>query len=122
MRSLRQRAKFLSGDLNPADAAQAWKSAREIDSKTNSVDHYFTIQRKHEICIVRYTYMAQFSSPLLRCFLPYPEILFLILLGIGFLLELFFIGFAFGEKDGLKNEQPAKCYGKNTESGLGIYH
>ena len=90
--------KFLSGDLNPADAAQAWKSAREIDSKTNSVDHYFTIQRKHEICIVRYTYMAQFSSPLLRRFLPYPEILFFILLGIGFLLELFLLASLFGKK------------------------
>ena len=90
--------KFLSGDLDPADAAQAWKAAQGIDSKTNYVDHYCVIPRKHEICIVRYTYMAQFSSPLLRRFLPYPENLFFILLGIGFLLEFFLLASLFGKK------------------------
>jgi signal transduction histidine kinase len=90
--------KLISGNLNPADAAQVWKSAQGIDSRTNSVDHYFMIPRKHEICIVRYNYMAQFSSPLLRRFLPYPEILFFILLGIGFLLELFLLASLFGKK------------------------
>ena len=90
--------KFLSGDLNPADAAQAWKSARGMGSKTNPADHYSMIPRKHEICIVRYTYMAQFSSPLLRRFLPYPEILFSILLGIGFLLEFFLLASLLGKK------------------------
>ncbi|MGW8115276.1 sensor histidine kinase [Caproicibacterium sp. NSD3] len=89
--------KFLSGDLNPADADQAWKSTQGIDSKTNSINHYFIIPRKNEVCIVRYTYMAQFSSLLLRRFLPYPEILFFILLGIGFLLESFLLASLLGK-------------------------
>lgn len=90
--------KFISGDLNQADAVQAWKSAQGIDRKINYDDHYFMIPRKHEICIVRYTFKAQFSSPLLRRFLPYPEDLFFILLGIGFLLEFFILASLLGKK------------------------
>lgn len=82
----------------PTDATQAWKSTQAKDSRTYSVYHYFLIARKNEVCIVRYTYMAQFSSPLLRRFLPYPEILFFILFGIGFLLEIFLLAALFGKK------------------------
>jgi signal transduction histidine kinase len=90
--------KFLSGNLSATDATQAWKSTQEKESRTYSVYHYFLIPRKNEVCIVRYTYMAQFSSPLLRRFLPYPEILFFILFGVGFLLEIFLLASLFGKK------------------------
>jgi signal transduction histidine kinase len=89
--------KFISGNLNQTDAAQAWESTQGINSKTDYDHHYFMIPRKHEICIVRFTYKAQFSSPLLRRFLPYPEDLFFILLGIGFLLEFFILASLLGK-------------------------
>lgn len=90
--------KFISGNLTADDASQAWKLTQENDSNAYSIYHYFLIPRKNEICIVRYTYMAQFSSPLLRHLLPYPETFFFILFGIGFLLEVFLLASLFGKK------------------------
>lgn len=90
--------KYISGNLTRNDATQAWELTQVKGSNIYLVYHFLSIPRKDEICIVRYTYRAQFRSSLLRRLLPYPEILFFILFGIGFLLESFFFASLFGKK------------------------
>lgn len=90
--------KYISGNLTRKDATQAWELTQVKGSNIYLVYHFLSIARKDEICIVRYTYRAQFRSSLLRRLLPYPEILFFILFGIGFLLESFFFASLFGKK------------------------
>ncbi|GKX31569.1 two-component sensor histidine kinase [Vallitalea longa] len=90
--------KYISGNFPGNEATQVWNFTQVKGSKIYLNYHYLSIPRKDEICIVRYTYRAQFSSSLLRRLLPYPEILFFILFGIGFLLESFFFASLFGKK------------------------
>ncbi len=90
--------RFVEGTLSKKDAATAWKL-----TQTQGLDHYFTyyysvIPRKNEICIVRYSLIAQFNSPVLRRFLPPPEIFFYLIFGVGFLLEIFLLASSFGKK------------------------
>lgn len=90
--------KLLSGDLSATDAAQAWKITQEEKSNQYLSSYYLSIPRKNEICIVRYAFMAQFSSPILRRYLPPPEPLFFSLFCIEFLLALFLLASLFGKK------------------------
>ena len=89
--------KFLYGNLSTADAAKAWKFGVVKNKKVNGIYHYLPITRKDEVCIVRYTYMEQFRSPLLRQFLPYPVTFFFILFVIGFILDIFLLASLFGK-------------------------
>ncbi len=92
------RGKFLSGNLSAADAARAWKITQEEKENQYLNFFYLSIPRKNQICIVRYTYMMQFSSPILRRYLPRPEPLFFYLFCISFLLEIFLLASLFGKK------------------------
>lgn len=89
--------KFLSGNLNKTDAAKAWQFAIVKNNKVNYIYHYLPIPHKNEICIVRYTYLEQFRSPLLRRFLSYPIIFFFILCVVGFLLDALLMSSLFGK-------------------------
>lgn len=92
------RGRLLSGDLSAADAARAWKVTQEEKGNQYLGSYYLSIPRKNEICIVRYAFIAQFSSPILRRYLPPPEPFFFSLFCIEFLLELFLLASLFGKK------------------------
>lgn len=89
--------RLLYGNLSTADAAEAWKFGVVKNGEINKIYHYLPITRKDDVCIVRYTYMEQFRSPLLRRFLPYPVIFFFILFVVGFIFNVFLLASLFGK-------------------------
>ncbi|KLU64098.1 sensor protein SphS [Desulfosporosinus acididurans] len=93
-----RQGRFVSGNFNKKDAAMAWDLTQKQGRDRDFIYYYLPIPRRNEICIVRYTLLAQFSSPVLRQFLPSPEILFELVLGLGFLLEVFLLASSFGRK------------------------
>ena len=90
--------RLLSGNLSKEDAATAWNVTQVQGYRQNSRYFYLSIPRKNEICIVRYMLLMQFSSPLLRSFLPPYELLTYPIFGILFLLEVFLLASFFGKK------------------------
>jgi signal transduction histidine kinase len=76
----------IGGNLSKEDAALAWQvvqSGSQSDLRGNS---YQYIERKDEICILRYRLVTQYQSAFFREHLPNPEILCLIIFIVLFLL------------------------------------
>lgn len=88
---------FLYGNFDKEDAAAVWNLTQERGQKQDSKYFYSSIPRQNDVCIVRYTLTMQYGYPLLRRFLPRPEILFFLIFGIGFLAEVFCLSSSFGK-------------------------
>lgn len=89
--------KFLYGNLRMSDAAKAWEFGIVKKGKVNYIYHYLPIYRKNQICIVRYTYMEQFRSPVLQRILPHPVITFFVLFVAGSIIDVFLLASLFGK-------------------------
>lgn len=90
--------RLLSGNLSAEAAGRAWNSVQGKDGNLDSMYHYSQISRKNEICVIRYSYMVQFRSAVLRHALPYPEQFFSVLLVCSFILEVFLLASFFGRR------------------------
>lgn len=88
---------FLYGNYDEKEARFTWRLTQVQGRKQYSDFFYLSIPRQNEICIVRYTLVMQYSSPILQRFLPAPELLLFILFGIGFLGEVFLLASSFGK-------------------------
>ncbi|HEY5585997.1 MAG TPA: HAMP domain-containing sensor histidine kinase [Ruminiclostridium sp.] len=89
---------MISGNLNLKDAKKAWKLLQQSEKGQDFSYFYLKIPRKNEVYIIRYSIVAQFSSPTLRTFLPNPELLGILLFCFGFLLEVIILAYTFGKK------------------------
>lgn len=88
---------FLYGNFEKKDTAAIWALTQTQGKKQDTHYFYSSIPRQNDICIVRYTLTMQYGSPLLRGFLPRPEILLFSLFGIGFLVEVLCLSSSFGK-------------------------
>lgn len=93
-----QQGEFLSGDLSREDAQTAWEATQTQGINYSSHFYYVTIPRTNEICIIRYTLVTHFRSPLLRTILLPPETFFFLLFIAAFILEVFLLAASFGRK------------------------
>lgn len=86
-----------SGNLKPVEAKKAWALTQEDGSGQDYLDFYVRIARTNDICIVRYTMISQFNSPLLRNILPSPVTFTFLLFIFGFIVEIFLFATSFGK-------------------------
>ena len=92
-----KQGKFISGNLSKAAADAAWKFGIVKKGGINRIYHYLPIYRKNDICIVRYTYIEQFRSPVLQKFLPSPVFSFFVLFVAGSIFDIFLLASLFGK-------------------------
>lgn len=92
-----KQGKLISGNLSKSAANTAWNFSIVKKVKINRIYHYMPIYRKNDICIVRYSYIEQFRSPVLQKFLPYPIASFFILFIAGSILDMFLLASLFGK-------------------------
>lgn len=85
------------GTLGQEDAKKIWQLTQEEKSNQEGTHFFKTIQRDHELCVIRYTYQANFASATLRSHLPKPSTLFACLFVIGTVLIIFLLGSVFGK-------------------------
>lgn len=86
------------GNIGQADAKRIWKLTQEDKSNQEGYQFFKTIQRDNEICVIRYTYQANFASEILREHLPKPFTLIACLFVVGTILIIFLLGSVFGKQ------------------------
>jgi signal transduction histidine kinase len=117
---------FLSGSMTQSEAMAAWdtvQSGRNTSSRSLlytglNVDCYFPIERQNEVCIIQYSSMSQFSSKILREYLPFPEIMLFWILCTAFLIEIIFLSRFYGRKISDKLIPLQNATGKIKEKDL----
>ena len=92
-----KQGKFISGNLGKAAANSAWEFGIVKKGKINRIYHYLPIYRKNDICIVRYTYLERFRSPVLQKLLPSPVVSFFVLFVAGSIFDIFLLASLFGK-------------------------
>lgn len=85
-----------SGSFNLTEADSAWKALKDGQNAAGGSQYYKIIQRKNEICIVKYPIMIQFGLPELRKSGFSPELLLVIIFIILMILEVLLLSTAFG--------------------------
>lgn len=88
--------KLLTGSLNTKDADHA----RELILQGKNRDSYFYTSFRHEgeLWIFRYTLTPQFASPLLRSYLPNPQLVAVLLFILGVLILAAVLAARFGRR------------------------
>lgn len=94
-----QTGKYLDGSLNADQAQAAWNSLSS-GSRGGMGGYYILIPREAhgEILLLKYAIVMQFNSAWLRSLLPNPELLGIILLVGGFLLQIIWWSYLSGRK------------------------
>lgn len=90
--------KFISGNLSTGDAKKAWNAVRDNRKGQGFIYSYLKIQRKSEICIIRYSIGMQFRSPVLRRYFPHPELQITCIFCILFITGVIALSYNFGRK------------------------
>ncbi|CAH1195039.1 Phosphotransferase RcsD [Paenibacillus auburnensis] len=87
---------LLAGNLSRSEAADAWEITQQGD---NQDSHFYTTARRgQEIWIFRYSLTPQYASPLLRSYLPNPQLLGILLFIFGVLLQAALLAALFGRR------------------------
>ncbi|MFJ8459919.1 sensor histidine kinase [Lysinibacillus xylanilyticus] len=73
---------FLAGNLSEKEAFKAWAAMKKEQAQGIS-QFYSFIERENEICILRYYLVPQYSSEILRKYLPNPQLLDILLFIVG---------------------------------------
>ncbi|KMY29642.1 histidine kinase [Lysinibacillus xylanilyticus] len=74
--------KFLAGNLSEQEAFKAWDAMKK--EQAQGINQFYSfIERENEICILRYYLVPQYSSEILRKYLPNPQLLDILLFIIG---------------------------------------
>jgi len=117
---------FLSGSMTESEAMAAWDTVQS-GRKTSSgsllytglnVDCYFPIERQNEVCIIQYSSMSQYSSKIIREYLPSPGIMLFWILCTALLIEIFFLSRFYGRKISDKLIPLQNATGKIREKDL----
>ncbi len=90
-----KKGQFLTGNLSEKEAFKAWKVMKKGEAQGVS-QFYSVIERENEICILRYYLVPQYRSPMLRKYLPNPQLLEIILFIIGIIALATFLAVHFG--------------------------
>lgn len=89
--------KFLAGNLSNKEALKAWDAMNKKHSQ--SITHFYSfIERKNEICILRYDLVPQYRSAIMRKYLPNPQLLDILLFIIGVITIATVLAIHFGRK------------------------
>lgn len=79
----------VGGNMSPSETEKARK-AMEGTLINQFGNHVFTsIERPGEYCVIHYRMAAQFSNPYLRQLIPFPEIVYIVLVFISFLVAFY---------------------------------
>lgn len=89
--------KLIAGNLTEKEAAYAWAFYQK-SGNWGSSHFYEVIQRKDDICIIRYSLVPQYASSVLRHTLPNPQLLGIVLFIAGMLLQSSVLAARFGKK------------------------
>lgn len=89
--------KFLAGNFSNKEALKAWDAMNKKHSQ--SITHFYSfIERKNEICILRYDLVPQYRSAIMRKYLPNPQLLDILLFIIGVITIATVLAIHFGRK------------------------
>lgn len=91
---------ILSSNMTEKESGKAQEAVK--NTNLYSKERYLVIERKDSFCIVNYDMYVHFASPVINKWLPYPEVLMVILFFTGFLAIAVIIAVLFGRK--LKKE------------------
>ncbi|MFJ5562227.1 sensor histidine kinase [Lysinibacillus xylanilyticus] len=73
---------FLAGNLSEKEAFKAWAAMKK--EQAQGINQFYSfIERENEICILRYYLVPQYSSGILRKYIPNPQLLDILLFIIG---------------------------------------
>lgn len=88
--------KRLSGNLSPSEAAYALKTVQQGDDRNSY--YYTSVLHGQELWIFRYSITPQYASPLLRSYLPNPQLLAVLLFISGVVLQAALLAALFGRR------------------------
>lgn len=89
--------KVLEGNISQKASQDIWRLYKS--NKSNEGDYFYkTIQRKNEICVVKYRLAAQFANPNIQKYIPSAGTCFAVTDIILFLVEIVFISKAFSKR------------------------
>ncbi|OBZ18420.1 hypothetical protein A8L34_02215 [Bacillus sp. FJAT-27264] len=114
-----QEGQYVSGSLNKEQAQEAWKAVVS-GSKGGSYGYYTVIQREQqrEVLLLSYSIVMNFRSEWLRTHLPNPELMGIILIVVGFLLQIVLWSYLFGKKLAKKMKGLQSVIGKIRNQDL----
>ncbi|WP_310829551.1 HAMP domain-containing sensor histidine kinase [Paenibacillus pedocola] len=87
---------LVAGNLSRSEATDAWEITQQGDHQDSHF--YATARRGQEIWIFRYSLTPQYASPLLRSYLPNPQLLGILLFIFGVLLQAALLAALFGRR------------------------
>lgn len=87
----------ISGSLSRKEADHAWELIQQEDDRSGT-SYYTAVQSQDEIWIFRYTLVPQYASPILRSYLPNPQLLGVFIFVGGILLQASVLAAHFGRR------------------------
>lgn len=91
------KGEFLSGTLTEKEASHAWRLKEKGETKSN-VRFYAFVEREQEVCILRYGLAPEYRSPVMRKYLPNPQLTALLLFIIGVIVQATVLAVHFGRR------------------------
>lgn len=88
----------LSGSLSQQDAEKAWREVSTSETGQDLFYQYVKINRKNQVCVIRYSLFPQYKSPVLRKHLPGIDTLVFILFILGLVIGALILASTFGKK------------------------
>jgi signal transduction histidine kinase len=88
----------LSGSLSQQDAEKAWREVSTSETGQDLFYQYVKINRKKQVCVIRYSLFPQYKSPVLRKYLPGIDTLVFILFILGLVTGALILASTFGKK------------------------
>lgn len=84
---------YLYGNLDKKHIADTWQAVKDQTSQQVMAVHFEKLQRKEDVVILRYRMVMEFSSPVLRRYLPTPAVLSFIVFIAGFIIEIIVLSY-----------------------------
>lgn len=88
----------LSGSLSQQDAEKAWREVSTSETGQDLFYQYVKINRKNQVCVIRYSLFPQYKSSVLRKYLPGIDTLVFILFILGLVTGALILASTFGKK------------------------
>lgn len=88
----------LSGSLSQQDAEKAWREVSTSETGQDLFYQYVKINRKNQVCVIRYSLFPQYKSSVLRKYLPGIDTLVFILFILVLVTGALILASTFGKK------------------------
>lgn len=95
---------LISGTFNKKESKEVWNLMRDIEERHAYSESYIKFFKKDEVFIIKYKIVSEYSSPILRAYLPKPETLGMIIFSIIFFIEIVILSKVFGKKFNIEME------------------